>query len=299
MPLSRPQSGLEPGSLYLEPPDLDDSLGVAVQVDRVLLRRHTPFQELAVVQSQRLGRMVLLDGYIQYCQYDEAAYHEMLVHVPLLTHPHPQRVLVIGGGDGATLREVLKHPSVEMAELCEIDAEVIAACREFLPGAAQAFDDPRVRVQVADGLEWVAAHPRAYDVILVDSSDPRGPATRLFGPEFYADLQQALRPGGLSASQAESFYLYGELIQSMFGFLQDLFPLTAYYNTLVPTYVSGVIGFILCSLGPDPLARPPDPRRLLALGPLDYYTSRLHQAAFALPGRLARLLPPRVAARQG
>ncbi len=286
------------GEIFLEPPDLDGALGLALRVDRVLEARHTGLQDLVVAECGPLGRVLILDGAIQAAEFDESGYHEMLAHVPLLTHPDPRRVLIIGGGDGGTLREVLRHPEVEHAELCEIDAGVIEACRRHLPSLAGSFDDPRAQVHIADGIEFVRRARNAYDVIIVDSSDPEGPAVPLFGADFYREVRTALRPGGLVASQMESHFLYPQLISKIVGVLEETFPLARYYQTCVPSYLSGVIGFSLASLGPDPLAGP-DPERAASLGRMAYYSPLVHRAAFVLPPRALALLPPAAAAAQG
>lgn len=293
-------AGGEPreGGLFLEPPELEGYLGLALKVDRVLFHKKTPFQELHVVEAGPLGRVLLLDGAIQLTTWDEPAYHEMLAHVPLLTHPDPKRVLIIGGGDGGTLREVVKHPGLERCDLCEIDGEVIEAARRFMPGVAAAMDHAKARVLVEDGLAFIKKAEASYDVILVDSSDPQGPARGLFGPDFYRDVKKALKPGGLAVSQAESCNFFGTLLKEMFGFLGGLFPLTLYYLALVPTYLGGTIGFALNSLGPDPLAAQPAGQRLAGLGPLRYYTPALHRAAFALPAGYREYLSEAMARRQ-
>ena len=287
------------GGLFLEEPDLGGYYGLAIRIDRVLFEKKTPYQNLVVAEAGPLGRALLLDGHIQLTEFDETGYHEMLAHVPLLTHPEPRRVLIIGGGDGGTLREVLRHSSVERADLCEIDAEVMAASREYFPGMARSFDDPRTSIHAEDGIRFVHEHPGSWDVILVDSSDPVGPALGLFGEPFYRDLRRALRPGGVAVTQCESGFLFQDLIRDVFRFVPKIFPVAAYYTTLVPTYTTGVIGFAFCSLAPDPLSAPPDPDRVEALGELDYYTPALHRAAFALPRRFLRLFPSAISERQG
>ena len=284
----------EAGKIFLELPELDGALGAAIAVDKVLLDIESKFQKIQIVEAGPLGRMLILDQVVQTSEFDEAAYHEMIAHVPLLAHPNPERVLVIGGGDGGTLREVGKHAGVKSIEICEIDEAVIEACRQFLPGLARGFDDPRVEVHVADGARFVADRPNTYDVIIVDSSDPVGPAVVLFESPFYQDLKKALRPGGIIVSQAESFYLFAPLIKEMFGFLKDMFERPLYYLTKVPTYPSGLIGFAFCSLGPDPL-QPPDPARVAALEPLHYYTPAIGRTAFVVPRFCLDLLPEHVA----
>ena len=237
----------------------------------------------------QLGLALFLDGCCQVTGFDPAAYHEMLAHVPLLTHPKPERVLIIGGGDGGTLSEVVKHREVELAEMCEIDVEVVEAAKEFFPELAKGFAHPKARLHIGDGFEFVARKENGYDVILVDSSDPEGPAARLFGRKFYQSLRRALRPGGILAAQAESFHFYLPLLKHIFSFSRPMFPVCRYYQTLVPSYTGGHIGFSFLSLGPDPQA-PVEPARLNALGRLDYYTPQIHRAAFALPAKIERAL---------
>jgi len=278
-------------SIFVEEAELEGYYGLAIAIDRILLRKQTPYQDLVVAEAGPLGRVLFLDGNVQVSEFDESGYHEMLAHVPLLTHPDPRRVLIVGGGDGGTLREVLRHPAVEHVDLCEIDEEVISASRLYLPGLASSFDDPRAAIHIADGIRYVMDHPDSWDVILVDSSDPEGPAEGIFKRSFYRYLKDALSPGGIAVTQCESAFLYGGLIKEIFRFLPDLFPIIGYYHTLVPTYTSGIIGFAFCSLGPDPLKVLPDPLRLKALGDLDYYSPPLHRAAFVLPRRFLHLLP--------
>ena len=191
------------------------------------------------------------------------------------------------------MREVLKHPQVERVEVCEIDKQVIAASREFLPGLGSSFGDERVEVRTQDGSEFMAQSAGAYDVILVDCSDPDGPAGVLFSRQFHENMKNALAPGGVAAAQCESFYLYGPLIKKVFEHLPELFPVALYYLALVPTYLSGIIGFAFASLGPDPFDPPRSragggfgPTGLLHPGPAP---SRFHAArplpqAFAPPG---------------
>lgn len=272
----------------------DSSIGLrsalTVKVDRVIEHFRSDFQEIAVLETAGHGRMLVLDGIIQLTEADETGYHEMIAHVPLMAHPRPGNVLVIGGGDGGTVREVIKHPSVERVTLCEIDPEVIRVSREHLPGLAEALDDPRVEIRCQDGAAFAAERQGAFDLIIVDSSDPIGPAEVLFRAPFYKAMAAALREDGLVVSQAESFFYHPDLIGGLYRFIPDIFPKAAYYTTQVPTYPSGLIGFTFCSLGPDPWPLV-DPTRADALGPLDYYSPAVHRAAFSLPPRALRILP--------
>lgn len=288
----RPESGpswAEAGRPFLEPPELQGRFGIYLGVDRVLWREQTPFQRLEVIEAGPLGRVLLLDGNIQLTTWDHHAYHEMLAQVPLLAHPDPRQVLIIGGGDGGLLSQVLKHPGVARVDLCEIDEQVIAASRRYFPEVAAGFTDPRAKVHIGDGAAFIQAVREPYDVVLVDASDPEGPAVPLFGREFYAAIARALAPGGLVAGQSESLHLYPELVRALLGHARQLFPRAWYYTAQVPTYLSGIIGFVLASRGPDPLAAP-DPARLAALGRLEYYTPAIQRAAFALPAAWQRFL---------
>jgi spermidine synthase len=258
-------------------------MALSVQVEALLFSQRSPFQQIDVYQTRTQGRMLVIDGIIQLTEADEFAYHEMLVHVPLFAHPCPERVLVIGGGDGATVREVLRHGLVRAVDLCEIDAEVIRAAREFLPGCALGLDDPRVRIQIADGVRFVGERPGCYDLILVDSSDPVGPGEALFERPFYETLRQALRPGGMVAAQGESFFMHRERALKLARIVREVFDSQAYAHMLVPSFPGGNLGVCLGSLGPDP-RRPIRPVPPEIQEKLRYYTPRIHEASFVLPG---------------
>jgi spermidine synthase len=226
--------------------------------------------------------MLVIDGITMLTEYDEFAYHEMIAHVALLSHPHPRRILVIGGGDGGTVREVLKHQEVESVHVCEIDEEVVRVCREHLPSLASSFEDPRVEVFYQDGARYVREHAESYEIIIVDSTDPLGPGQILFQRPFYEDMKGALSEGGIAVTQCESFYLHEHVIKGVHAFAREIFPSLGYYYTLVPTYPSGLIGFYFCSLNENP-QQEIDAQRLARLGQLKYYSPEIHRAAFTLP----------------
>src|SRR5690625_1489036 len=160
--------------------------------------------------------MLVLDGIVQTTVNDEFFYHEMIVHVPLMSHPRPERILVIGGGDGGTVREVIKHSTVQHVDLVEIDGRVIDLCREYLPELSHGLDDPRVHIHVADALKFVKeVEPETYDVVIVDSSDPLGPAVGLFKQEFYEDVARSLKADGLMVAQTESPWLTPEVVRDI------------------------------------------------------------------------------------
>ena len=253
-----------------------------VKIKEVLHHSRSRYQEIVILETEKLGRMLVIDGITMLTEFDEPAYHEMITHVPLLVHPKPSRVLVIGGGDGGVVREVLKHPEVELVHICEIDEAVIHACREHLPALASSFDDPKVTIHYEDGAKFVSRYGEAYEIIIVDSTDPVGPGKILFQREFYSNMKKALSPQGIAVTQCESIYLHGDVIRGVFSFAKDLFPMLGYYSTMVPTYPSGQIGFFFCSLSRHPL-QVIDEGRATRLPDLKYYTPRIHQASFTLP----------------
>ena len=240
------------------------------------------FQKIDVYETVSFGKMLVHDDVIMVTERDESHYHEMIVHVALNTHPRPERVLVIGGGDGGTMREVLRHAEVREAHLCEIDPEVVRVCRKHFPALARSFDDPRVELFFEDGAEFIRTHKEFYDVIIVDSSDPVGPAEVLFRKEFYQGMFQALRPDGVAVTQSESFQYHAPVIAKVAAFSREIFPIYRYFYSMVPTYPSGLIGFSFCSKKYDPLLDFIG-SRAKALPGLSYYNPDIHRASFVLP----------------
>lgn len=253
--------------------------GLTVKVIEECVRVTTDYQEIVIYNTGCFGRMMVIDGIIMLTEFDEFAYHEMITHVPLHVHPDPKNVLIVGGGDGGAVREVIKH-TVENIVLCEIDKEVIRLSKEFLPGLAVGLDDPRVHIVNENGAGFIKKYKNTYDVIIVDSTDPFGPGEVLFQEEFYRDMYSALTADGIAVTQSESMFYDKKTIEHLFSFNRNIFPLVKYYYTLVPTYPSGMIGFSFCSKKYDPL----DDVRYCTLSGLSYYTEAIHKAAFVLPG---------------
>jgi spermidine synthase len=256
----------------------------AFRISRLLHEEQTAYQHLEIYESPAFGRMLVLDGAVQTTERDEFIYHEMLVHPALCTHPAPKRVLIIGGGDGGALEEALKHP-LDRATLVEIDEAVVRTSRQYLPGVAcRAFDDPRASVVIGDGIAYAAETPARFDVVLVDSTDPQGPATGLFSPDFYGTIARRLTPGGIVTVQSGSAIYQRDLIRSVRRTLRPFFPIVRTYVAAVVEYPGTLWSFTLGSLGPDPLAVAQDAiaRRTEGFG-LRYYTSDGHHAAFSPP----------------
>jgi spermidine synthase len=257
-----------------------DASGITLKVHRTLAAEKTQFQDLAVLETEQFGRMLVLDGMVQTTVGDEFVYHEMITHVAMNTHPVPKSVAIIGGGDGGAVREVLKHHTVEKVVLVEIDEQVINASCKYLPEISVGLRDPRVEIRVEDGLRHVREHADTYDVILVDSTEPVGAAVGLFSPEFYADIYGSLKDDGIMVAQTESPFFNQDLIRRSFSSVAKLFPITRLYLASIPTYPSGLWSFTIGSKGNDPLAVPVERFRDVETR---YYTPEIHQVAFVLP----------------
>lgn len=263
------------------------NLSIGCRVSETLHLEKTPFQSLAVVNTHQFGRMLLLDGVIQTTVADEFVYHEMIAHVGLNTLPNPRRVLVIGGGDGGSIREAIKHPSVEKAVLCEIDGKVIEAAKKYLPEISCALDDSRVEVLVADGIKHVKENKNAYDMIIVDSTDPIGPAEGLFGAAFYRDVHDALTDEGIFVAQTESPFFNRDLIPRIFKDVSGIYPIARLFMANVPTYPGGLWTFTMGSKKHDPLkVNAGDIPRMETR----YYSPEIHRSCFVLPPFVEELI---------
>ncbi len=248
-----------------------------------LVTYDSKFQKIEIYETKSFGKLLVLDGVFMTTELDEMGYHEMIAHVPMCVHPAPKRVLVIGGGDGGTLREVLKHKEVEKADICEIDGDVIRLCKEYMPALSCSFDDPRVTVYTEDGAKFIAERKNAYDIILVDSSDPIGPAAVLFSEQFYKNVSQCLDSDGIASTQSESIFYHSNIIVTLANYNKKYFKVPSYYYTMVPTYPSGMIGFSFCSKKYHPLNDFIQERAQVLLPQLQYYNPDIHRGAFALP----------------
>lgn len=260
---------------------------ISVRVKQILHREETPFQSLAVLDTDQFGRMLVLDNIIQTNIKDEFVYHEMITHVALNTHAAPKKVLVIGGGDGGAVREIIKHRSVEKAVHCEIDGAVIEASRRFLPEISCALDDPRVEIIVDDGIKHVKENKNTYDVIMVDSTDPIGPAVGLFSVEFYRDIFASLKDDGIFVAQTESPFFNRDLIPGLYRDIAGIFPVTRLYLAVVPTYPGGLWTFTMGSKKYDPLNV-----NISEIPQMDtrYYSPAIHQTCLVLPPFVKELL---------
>ncbi|CAJ0587095.1 unnamed protein product, partial [Mesorhabditis spiculigera] len=257
----------------------------SLQIREVLYHEKSKYQDVLVFKSETYGNVLVLDGIIQCTERDEFSYQEMLAHLPMFAHPNPKKVLIIGGGDGGILREVLKHSGVEQVTMCEIDQMVIDVSKKFLPGMSTSFSDPKLNLFVGDGFEFLKNHKNQFDVIITDSSDPVGPAESLFGESYYELLRDALNDTGILSSQGESFWLHAHLVKHLVSFNRRLFAAVQYASSPVSTYPSGSMGYLICGKEKRDLSTP---TRILTEDQvkemkLRYYNSEVHRAAFALP----------------
>lgn len=254
------------------------------RVTRRIHEERTPYQHLEIYESPLFGRMLVLDGAVQTTEGDEFVYHEMLAHPALCTHPAPRRVLIIGGGDGGLLEEVLKHP-VERVAMVEIDEAVVRTGRRYLPAiCGQAFEDPRTQLVIGDGIAYVRETRDRFDAVLIDSTDPEGPAVGLFAEEFYAEVARRLTPDGLIAVQSGSAVYQRELIRMVRRNLRSSFPIVRTFVATVMAYPGVLWSFTMGSLTRDPLqVGDIEIAGRIADFRLKYYTPSGHRGAFDLP----------------
>lgn len=272
--------------------------GQRFRVVRELARVRSPFQDIAVVETHDHGRVLVLDGVIQITEADEFVYQEMIAHVPLLAHGDARRVLIIGAGDGGVLKRVLAHAGVEQAIMVEIDGEVIRLARAFMPGiAGDAWNDPRARVIVGDGIQHVReAADASVDVIIVDSTDPVGVGEVLFTDEFYANCARILTPRGILVNQCGVPFMQADELRETSARRARFFSDVSAYVAAVPTYVGGFMTLGWSGREPAQRALPAEVLRRRAeaagiLGTTRYWTPELHVGAFHLPPYIARHLP--------
>ncbi|MNO35890.1 Spermidine synthase [compost metagenome] len=254
--------------------------GITAKIRETLVTEKTDFQDLAMIDTEEFGRMLVLDGMVMTTVKDEFVYHEMVAHPALFTHPNPKHVLVVGGGDGGVIREVVKHSGVEKAVLVDIDGKVIEYSKKYLPEIACELDNPRVDVQVNDGYMHIIQSKNKYDVIMVDSTEPVGPAAPLFERGFYQGIYEALKEDGIFVAQTDNPWFKADLIQKVNKDVKEIFPIVRVYGANIPTYPSGLWTFTIGSKTYDPLEV--DETKIPEID-TKYYTPRLHKAAFVLP----------------
>jgi len=268
---------------------------VRLKADTVLFDSQTEHQRLIIFENADFGRVMMLDNIVQLTTKDEFVYHEMMSHVPLFAHGKAKKVLIIGGGDGGVLREVLKHPEVKAATLCEIDRGVIDLCRLHFPDiSAGAYDDPRTLIVIADGTKFVAETDQRFDVIMVDSTDPVGPGAVLFTKEFYAGCRRCLAPSGLLVTQNGLPFLQASELQQSVGYFRELFGDASCYLATTPSYFGGPMSYGWATDNAKLKQRKlrKIERRYNKAGsfPTRYWRPDVHVAAFSLPNYVRELI---------
>jgi spermidine synthase len=221
--------------------------GIAIEAGKTLYSEQSAFQKVEIFESRAFGNVLTLDGLMMTTEKDEFFYHEMISHVALCAHSNPENVLVIGGGDGGTVREVLKYETVKSVVMCEIDGLVIEASKEFLPEIACGLDDKRVEILTEDAIEFIKNKKACYDVVLIDSTDPMGPGEGLFTEEFYTDVKNSLKAGGIMCAQSESPFANQNEMKKMYPILRKVFKYVSPYCGPVPTYPAGYWSWAFCS----------------------------------------------------
>ena len=264
-------------------------LGLTTRIKETLFAGKSEFQDVAVVDTYQFGRMLVLDGVFQTSIAEEFVYHEMIAHIPLFIHPNPKKVLVIGGGDGGAVREVVRHDTVEKVEMVEIDGLVVEVSKKYLPQISKAMleNNPKLDLKIGDGIGHMAAAENEYDVIIVDCSDPIGPGEGLFTQAFYKNVYKALKPDGLFVQQTESPFYHQSLIKRLSKDIKDIFPIHEMYLAHIPIYPGGMHCFTIGSKKYASKDVDLSNRQKLET---KYYNEELQKAAFALPNFVKELI---------
>ena len=228
----------------------------SIRVDKHLYSEKSNFQRIDIMQSNEFGVFLTLDSLMMVTEKDEFIYHDMIVHVPMAVNPNIKNALVIGGGDGGTVRELTRYSGIEKIDLVEIDEMVVSACKKYIPQTSCRLGDPRVKIYYEDGLRFVRAKENEYDLIIVDSTDPFGPGEGLFTKEFYGNCHKALNETGILVNQHESPYysIYADSLKKAHEKITKFFPITKLYQAHIPTYPSGHWLFGFASKQFDPIA---------------------------------------------
>ena len=264
--------------------------GLTLKINRMVESFQSEFQRIDVLENDDFGRLLVLYGSLMVCDRDNNAYNEMIAHVPLFCHPSPKEVLIIGGGDCGALTEVLKHPEVKRCTMCEIDKMVVEVSKKYFPALTAGLDDPRAHVVYQDGKVFIEQAKEKFDVILMDLSDPVGPAADLFQKSFHQEAFNRLTDKGIMVAQSESPYYNQETVKAMYRNLREIFPVVRMYTCFMPIYPSSYWSFAFCSKGIDPV-RDFDQARYDKIRPSTrYYNDEIHRASFVLPQFVRELL---------
>lgn len=263
--------------------------GLTLDVEKgSLYSKKSEFQQVDIFKSKTLGNVLTLDGLMMTTEADEFFYHEMITHIPLCSHKNPENVLVIGGGDGGTVREVLLHDTVKNVDLCEIDGLVIESSKEFLPTIAGKLDDKRVNIYVEDAIEFIKDKKNCYDVVLIDSTDPMGPGEGLFTEEFYTNVKESLKEGGIVTPQSESPFANKNEMRKMYILLNKVFKTVLPYTGPIPTYPGGYWSWAFCTNDNDNSVKDVNRAKKIETN-AKIYNTELHKAVFCVPNFVRKI----------
>jgi len=264
--------------------------GITVRIKKLVESIQSKFQRIDILEAEDFGKMLVLYGSIMVAENDLSSYNEMITHVPLFTHPDPEKVLIIGGGDGGALTNVMKHPEVKKAVMCEIDKMVVEVSKRHFPKLTKGFDDKRAKVVFKDGKKYIESGKEKFDIILLDLSDPIGPAAELFQKSFHQNVHDRLTDDGIMVAQTESPY-YNELtVKQIYENLREIFPIVKMYTAFVPIYPSCYWSFALCSKKYHPIVDFDIDRYKKLKLKNNYYNTDMHIGSFALPEFVKKLI---------
>ena len=269
-----------------------EGFGIAIEKDKDLYSETSPYQKVDVFSSRAFGNVLTLDGLMMVTERDEFFYHEMIVHIPMLTHKNPKNILVIGGGDGGTVRELLKHKSVEHIDMVEIDGLVVEASKKFFPTVSSELNNPKVNVLIQDAVEFIKDKEDIYDIVLIDSTDPIGPGEGLFNEKFYNNVKRALKKGGIVTPQTEGPFAQSENMKKTYHLLRKVFKNVAHYYGPMPTYPGGYWSWGFCSDDveiPFDCTKIDEKRAQEIEKTCKIYNRMLHCAAFMVPNFVKEL----------
>lgn len=265
--------------------------GLTLKVKRLIESTESDFQRIDVIDTAEFGKALVLYGSLMVADGDTGAYNEMIAHVPLFVHPAPEEVLVIGGGDGGCVSNILMHPGVKRCTICEIDEKVIETSRKHFPRLARGYDDPRCRILIRDGKDFIETTDETFDLIILDLSDPVGPAADLFQKDFHQAVYRRLNDDGIMVAQSESPLFNPRTVKAMYANLKGIFPIARMYTCIMPIYPSSYWSFAFCSKKYHPLDDFDAARyEKTDLDECTYYNRDVHFGSFALPQYVKNLL---------
>ncbi|MCD6521882.1 polyamine aminopropyltransferase [Candidatus Calescamantes bacterium] len=265
--------------------------GNCFKIKQILHSEQSLYQRIEVILNEKLGKILVLDGSVMFSEKDEFIYHEMIVHVPLCTHPEPKDILVVGGGDGGAVREILKHQEVANIKVVELDSRVIEVCKKFFPNMGKVWESPKVKVENIDGLEFIQkCSKNQFDIIIVDGIDPIGYGAHLFEEEFYYHANRLLKEKGIFVQQTESPFYHFEWVCKIFGKIKKFFHFIAIYTIPMPTYPSGWWCFTIASNSLSNITIPIEAKGKHISKMCKYYNLDVHKSSFKLPNFLLEKL---------